>query len=988
MLHCSAKISTQLVTGEQFTKSGFKADQPPGHKEINIPWCLGNFVAEKEIFTMAQKRRINPKEHKERREKIDIKKSSTGSPEGVPRTANSAVKKVYFFGNGQAEGSAKMKNLLGGKGANLAEMSKLGIPVPPGFTITTDVCTHFMNTNGSYPKGLEAEANAALKKVEKIMGSHFGDVKNPLLFSVRSGARISMPGMMETVLNIGLTSATIPGLVAKTGNERFVYDAYRRLIMMYSDVVMEKAAGVEHEEGMGIRHQLEQEMQKMKDAKGAKFDMELDANDLKKLVGIFKKKVKQILKKDFPDAPHDQLWGAISAVFRSWNGKRAVAYRRIENIPADWGTAVNVQTMVFGNMGDNCATGVAFTRDPATGENKFYGEFLVNAQGEDVVAGIRTPQAINEVSKTDASRHLPSLEQLMPKLYRQLAGIRTKLEKHYRDMQDVEFTIQDDRLFMLQTRVGKRNGMAAIRMAVEMCQEKLISQKQAILRVKPEQLDELLHPMLDPRAEERADRLAKGLPAGPGGAVGQIVFTADDAEAWAKAEKKVVLVRDETSPEDVHGMRAAQAILTARGGMTSHAALVARGWGKCCIVGCGALNINAARKIMSVNGKKLQEGDWISLNGTKGIVYADKIGLLPADPEKNVHYKKLMSLADKLRKLKIRTNADNPDDAQMARNFGAQGIGLCRTEHMFFGPDRIAAMRQMILADDRAGRKKALKKLLPLQREDFIGIFKVMDGLPVTIRTLDPPLHEFLPNDQASQTEMARQMGVSVEEIKAKVQALHELNPMLGHRGCRLGITYPEITATQVQAIIEAACHVAKQGVKVQPEIMIPLVGTKAELEDQRKLAVDTAEEVIKKTKVRIKYLVGTMIEIPRAALMADQIAEVAEFFSFGTNDLTQMTFGYSRDDAGKFLPDYLSKKILPAEPFQTLDQEGVGQLIEMGIQRGRRSRPDLKVGICGEHGGDPKSIGFCHKVGMNYISCSPFRVPIARLAAAQAAVR
>jgi len=895
---------------------------------------------------------------------------------------------VYFFGGGKADGHAKMKELLGGKGANLAEMSKLGILVPPGFTITTEVCTHYMNKGGKYPKGLRAEVETALKKVEKIMGMRFGDSENPLLFSVRSGARISMPGMMETVLNIGLTESTLPGLVAKSGSERFVYDAYRRLIMMYSDVVMEKAGGIEPKEGMGIRQQLEKEMRKMKDAKGVKVDTELDVGDLKKLVNIFKKKVKQVLKKDFPDDPNDQLWGAISAVFRSWNGKRAVAYRRIENIPGGWGTAVSVQTMVFGNMGEGSATGVAFTRNPATGENKFYGEFLVNAQGEDVVAGIRTPQAINAVSKMEASKHLPSLEELMPKLYKQLANIRTRLEKHYRDMQDVEFTIQDGKLYMLQTRVGKRNGAAAVRMAVEMCEEKLISKKEAILRVKPEQLDELLHPMLDPKSEKKANKLAEGLPAGPGGAFGQIVFTADDAEDWAKKGKEVILVRDETSPEDVHGMRAAQAILTAKGGMTSHAALVARGWGKCCIVGCGALNISASKKVLSVKGKKLREGDWISLNGTKGVVYESKVGSLAADPGKNVHYKKLMSWADKLRKLNIRTNADNPEDAKLARRFGAEGIGLTRTEHMFFGPDRLTSMREMILADDKAGRKRALKKLLPLQRKDFTGIFKAMDGLPVTIRTLDPPLHEFLPQDEASQKEMAKQMKVSVEAIREKVQSLHELNPMLGHRGCRLGITYPEITAMQVQAIMEAACNVAKRGVKVYPEIMIPLIGTRAELENQRQVAVDTAKQVIKKTGVRVKYLVGTMIEIPRAALTADQIAEVAEFFSFGTNDLTQMTFGYSRDDAGKFLPYYLSKHILPDEPFQTLDQEGVGQLVAMGVQRGRSSRPNLKVGICGEHGGDPRSIEFCHKVGMNYVSCSPFRVPIARLAAAQAAVK
>ncbi|MHC4456764.1 MAG: pyruvate, phosphate dikinase [Planctomycetota bacterium] len=899
-----------------------------------------------------------------------------------------AKKLVYSFGSGKAEGNAKMKELLGGKGANLAEMSRLGILVPPGFTITTEVCTHFMKTKGKYPKGLEGEVKRALGKVEEIMESRFGDGRNPLLLSVRSGARISMPGMMETVLNIGLTEATIPGLAARSGNERFVYDAYRRLITMYSDVVMEKAAGIEPKEGMGIRAQLEKEMRKIKDQKGVKNDTELDADDLKKLVKIYKKKVKQVLKKDFPDDPYDQLWGAISAVFQSWNGKRAVAYRRIENIPADWGTAVNVQTMVFGNMGENSTTGVAFTRDPATGEDKFYGEFLVNAQGEDVVAGIRTPQAINLVSKTEASKHLPSLEELMPKLYHQLAKIRTKLEKHYRDMQDVEFTIQDGKLFMLQTRVGKRNGVAAIRMAVEMCKQGLISKKEAILRVKPSQLDELLHPMIDPKSETKAQKLAKGLPAGPGGGIGQIAFNADDAETWANEGKKVILVRDETSPEDVHGMRVAQAILTAKGGMTSHAALVARGWGKCCIVGCGALNINASKKILSVNGTKLSEGDWISLNGTKGVVYAGKLSLLAANPEKNVHYKKLMTWADELRRLKIRTNADNPQDAKIARNFGAEGIGLARTEHMFFGPDRIASMREMILAEDEASRKKALRKLLPLQRKDFIGIFKAMDGLPVTIRLLDPPLHEFLPHDEVSQKEVAKQMGVSAGAIKTKVQSLHELNPMLGHRGCRLGITRPEITVMQVQAIIEAACLVAKKGVKVYPEIMIPLVGTKAELENQRKLAVDTAEEVVKKAGVKVRYLVGTMIEIPRAAITADRIAEAAEFFSFGTNDLTQMTFGYSRDDAGKFLPDYLSKNLLPAEPFQTLDQEGVGQLVEMGIKRGRSTRPNLKVGICGEHGGDPDSIEFCHRVGMDYVSCSPFRVPIARLAAAQATVK
>jgi pyruvate,orthophosphate dikinase len=899
-----------------------------------------------------------------------------------------AEKRVYFFGGGKAEGNAEMKELLGGKGANLAEMSSLGIPVPAGFTITTEVCTHFMKTGGKYPAGLQKDVDAALKKVEKVMDARYGDPTNPLLFSVRSGARASMPGMMETILNIGLTSKTIPGLIAKSGSERFVYDAYRRLIMMYSDVVMEKSAGIEPAEGKAIRHLLEKEMQKIKDDRGIKLDTELTADDLKKLVVIFKDKIRQVLKKEFPDDPTDQLWGAIAAVFRSWNGKRAKAYRRIEGIPDEWGTAVNVQSMVFGNMGDDCATGVAFTRNPATGENKFYGEFLVNAQGEDVVAGIRTPQAINKESMTDASRHLPSLQMLMPDLYKELAGIRSRLEKHYHDMQDIEFTIQSNKLYMLQTRVGKRNGIAAVTMAVDMANEKLISKQEAVMRVRPEQLDELLHPMLDPKSEKNAKRLAKGLPAGPGGGVGQIVFTAEDAEAWAEDKKKIILVREETSPEDVHGMRVAQAVLTARGGMTSHAALVARGWGKCCIVGCSSLSIDSVKKAMVVDGKTFGEGDWISLNGTIGAVYEGPIDLLPADPERNKSYKMLMSWADKFRKLKVRTNADNPHDAKLARSFGAQGIGLCRTEHMFFGPDRIAPMREMILADDEKGRKKALRKLLPLQRKDFIGIFKAMDGLPVTIRTLDPPLHEFLPQDAETRQEMAALMGVTEEAIKAKVESLHELNPMLGHRGCRLGITYPEITEMQVQAIIEAACRVARKGVKVYPEIMIPLVGTKAELANQRQIAVATAEAVMKAEGVKVDYMVGTMIEIPRAALTANEIAEVAEFFSFGTNDLTQMTFGYSRDDVGKFLPIYLAAKILPADPFQKLDQTGVGQLVDLGIKRGRSTRPKLKVGICGEHGGEPSSIDFCHRVGMNYVSCSPFRVPIARLAAAQAAVR
>ncbi|NOZ63668.1 MAG: pyruvate, phosphate dikinase [Caldiserica bacterium] len=896
-------------------------------------------------------------------------------------------KYVYFFGDGYADGDASMKNLLGGKGANLAEMARLGIPVPPGFTITTEVCTYFMKTNGKYPPSLEKEVEEALKRVEKITGMRFGDPDNPLLFSVRSGARISMPGMMETVLNIGLTQETAQGLIKKSGDERFVYDAYRRLIMMYSDVVMEKAKGIEPEGGIGIREKLEEELSKMKKAKGVEYDTELEAEDLKKLCEIFKKRVKEVLKEEFPDDAHKQLWGAISAVFYSWNGKRAVSYRKIEGIPDEWGTAVNVQTMVFGNMGENSATGVAFTRNPATGENVFYGEFLVNAQGEDVVAGIRTPQAINEASKSEASKHLPSLEELMPELYRQLVEIKNKLEKHYRDMQDIEFTIQDGKLYILQTRTGKRNGTAAIRMAVEMCQEGLISKEEAVMRVQPIQLDELLHPMIDPAAEAKAKKLATGLPAGPGGAHGQIVFTADEAERWAKEGKKVILVRNETSPEDVHGMHAAEAILTATGGMTSHAALVARGWGKCCIVGAGALQIDAATKTMRVDGKVLKEGDWITLNGTKGVVYEGKLGLIPADPEKNEIYKHLMRWADSIRKIGVRTNADNPQDATTARRFGAEGIGLCRTEHMFFGHDRITAMREMILADTEEGRKKALEKLLPYQKKDFMGIFEAMAGLPVTIRTLDPPLHEFLPHDEKSQKEVAQKLGISAEEVKAKVNALHEMNPMLGHRGCRLGITYPEITAMQAQAIIEAACELAKKGIEVYPEIMIPLVGTKAELENQKKVVDEVAKEVMAKYGVEVKYAVGTMIEIPRAALTADEIAEHAEFFSFGTNDLTQLTYGFSRDDVGKFLPEYIDKGILPKDPFQTIDVNGVGKLVEIGIKNGRSKKKDLKVGICGEHGGDPESVKFCHRVGMNYVSCSPYRVPIARLAAAHAAL-
>lgn len=898
------------------------------------------------------------------------------------------IKYVYFFGSGKADGRADMKNLLGGKGANLAEMVNLGIPVPPGFTITTEVCTLYYKNNRRYPKELKPQVEAALEKVEKIMGRKFGDPENPLLVSVRSGARSSMPGMMETVLNVGLTTKTIPVLIKRTNNERFVYDAYRRLLMMYSDVVMEKAAGIEPQEGQAIRQKLEHSMERMKHEKGYKSDTELSSEDLKLLCEEFKVIIRDTLGKSFPDDPEEQLWGAIGAVFQSWMGKRAVSYRKIEGIPEDWGTAVNVQAMVFGNTGENSATGVAFTRNPATGENVFYGEWLPNAQGEDVVAGIRTPNPVNKSGRTEDIMHLPTLEEKMPKLYKELYTIQKKLERHYKDMQDIEFTIEDGRLWMLQTRVGKRNGQAAIRMAVEMAKERLISKETAILRVKPEQIDELLHPSVAPVAEKKAVELAKGLPAGPGGAVGRVVFTADDAAEWAKRGEKVILVRNETSPEDVHGMHAAEAILTAKGGMTSHAALVARGWGKCCVVGASALDIDAVKKEMRVNGKVIKEGDWITLNGTKGRVYEGKLDLLPADPEHNPWYKELMKWVDKFRTLKVRTNADTPEDATVARNFGAEGIGLCRTEHMFFAPDRIKAVREMILSDILEGRKKALAKLLPMQKGDFIGIFRAMNGLPVTIRLLDPPLHEFLPHTDEELRELASEMEVSFEELSAKNKSLHEFNPMLGHRGCRLGITYPEIYEMQVQAIMEAACELLKEKVKVIPEIMIPLVGHVNEFKTMRQLVESTAQRVQAEYKVKVPYTVGTMIELPRACVTASEIAQYAEFFSFGTNDLTQTVYGLSRDDAGRFLPFYIENAILREDPFISIDVDGVGALMRMAAEGGRKTRKDLKLGICGEHGGEPRSVAFCAEIGLNYVSCSPYRVPIARFAAAQAALR
>ncbi len=898
------------------------------------------------------------------------------------------MKYVYLFGNGEADGTAKMKNLLGGKGANLAEMNHLGIPVPPGFTITTDVCTHYYKNDLNFPDELDSQIQESLSKVETIMDSNFGDETNPLLLSVRSGARQSMPGMMDTVLNVGLASSTIPGLIKKTNNPRFVYDAYRRLIMMYADVVMEKAAGIEPSDGEGIRQKLENILDTYKKEKGLVADTDLSADDWITVSNSFKSEIRTTLDSDFPDDPVAQLWGGIKAVFQSWNGSRAISYRRIENIPDQWGTAVNVQAMVFGNMGESSATGVAFTRNPASGENIFFGEWLSNAQGEDVVAGLRTPNPLNEETKTSETQNLPSLESSMPELYAQLAEIRNNLEVHYSDMQDIEFTIQDGRLWMLQTRTGKRTGASAIKMAVDMCNEGMIDKKTAIMRVMPEQLDELLHPMLDPESEKQATFLAKGLPAGPGGATGRIVFTADDAETWHKNGEQVILIREETSPEDVHGMHAAEAILTAKGGMTSHAALVARGWGKCCIVGCSAIHINKETKEVSVGDTVLKEGDWVTMNGTLGNLYKGKVNLIPSNPDTHPEYKILMEWADEFRTLKIRTNAESPSDAAQAIRFGAEGIGLCRTEHMFFDETRILAMRKMILADNESDRRTAVMGLLPFQKEDFKGILKAMEGKPVTIRLLDPPLHEFITLNDNQIQELADSLNLERSKIEKRITGLHELNPMLGHRGCRLGVAYPEITEMQSRAIFEATAELTKEGVSVLPEVMIPLVGTVTEYTDQENIVRKVAKDVLNETGVEFNYLVGTMIELPRACLTADEIAQHAEFFSFGTNDLTQTTFGFSRDDIGSFLPDYLERNILPGDPFQSLDVNGVGKLVSMAVKLGRGVNSKLKIGICGEHGGDPSSIEFCKEMGLDYVSCSPFRVPIARLAAAQASIR
>jgi len=903
-------------------------------------------------------------------------------------------KYVYFFSKQETDGNKDMKNLLGGKGANLAEMASLGIPVPPGFTITTEVCTHFMEHGNKYPEGLDRQVEEALKKVETEMGFGFGDSRSPLLVSVRSGARSSMPGMMETVLNVGLTSKTCEGLIKKTGNPRFVYDAYRRLIQMYSDVVMEKSEGIEPEEGNGVRQQLEKEMHRMKKEKRVENDNDLDADDLKKLIEIYKRKVKEVLGKEFPDDPWEQLWGGISAVFKSWNGKRAISYRRIEGIPDEWGTATNVQAMVFGNMGDSSATGVAFSRNPATGENKFYGEWLVNAQGEDVVAGIRTPNPLNEATKNEHTRHLSSLETALPVVYKELDGIRNKLEAHYRDMQDIEFTIQEGTLWMLQCRVGKRTGTAALNMAMEMLDEKLIGEEDVVMRVSPAQLDELLHPIVDSSAEKKAadqgKLIAKGLPAGPGGACGQIVFTAATAVEWAQKGKKIILVREETNPEDVEGMRAAEGILTARGGMTSHAALVARGWGKCCIVGASEIEAIPSSRKMTVRGKTYTEGDFITLNGTRGYVYEGALAMM--DASENPLFKKFMTIVDRFRSIGVRANADTPEDAALARSFGAEGIGLLRTEHMFYGKGSdqpLFMLRKMILSRTAAERRKALEELFSFVKKAIKGTLEAMEGYPVTIRLLDPPLHEFVPQSEAKQKELADSLGISLDDVVRRGEELHESNPMMGHRGVRLGITYPEITEMQVRAILEAAAELIGAGKKCQPEIMVPVTAHVNELTNQKAICLKVEEEV--KTKYQIKslpYLYGTMIEIPRAALIADQMAREAEFFSFGTNDLTQMGFGFSRDDIGGFMKDYLDQKILPADPFQTLDVEGIGQLVQIAVERGRKTRPNLKIGICGEHGGDPRSVEFCFNTGLNYVSCSPFRVPIARLAAAQARIR
>lgn len=905
----------------------------------------------------------------------------------------SETKRVYTFGNGKAEGKADMKNLLGGKGANLAEMNLIGVPVPPGFTITTDVCSEYYTLGkDQVVELLKPEVEKAMEGVEELMKSKFGDVENPLLVSVRSGARASMPGMMDTILNLGLNDTVVEGMIRKTGNARFAWDSYRRFVQMYGDVVL----GMKPVNKNDI-DPFEEIIEHVKEEKGVNLDTELGVEDLKELVAKFKAAVKKQTGKDFPESAYEQLWGAVCSVFDSWMNDRAILYRKMEGIPAEWGTAVNVQAMVFGNMGETSATGVAFSRDAATGEDQFVGEYLINAQGEDVVAGIRTPQQITKigsqrwaelasVSEEERVAKYPSMEEAMPEIYKELDALQTKLENHYKDMQDMEFTVQEGKLWFLQTRNGKRTGAAMVKIAVDMFKQGMIDEKTAVLRVDPIKLDELLHPIFDKSALKSAKVIAKGLAASPGAATGRVVFNADDASEWAEHGEKVIMVRVETSPEDLAGMAAAQGILTARGGMTSHAAVVARGMGKCCVSGAGTLKIDYAAKTMEVDGLVIKEGDYISLNGSTGDIYLGKVATQEAELDED--FAEIMKLADKYSKMAVRTNADTPHDAEVARKFGATGIGLCRTEHMFFEGEKIKAMREMILAKDAEGRRIALTKILPYQQADFEGIFEAMEGCPVTVRLLDPPLHEFVPHDEKGQQEMAEAMGVSIKVIKQRVDALHEQNPMLGHRGCRLGNTYPEITEMQTRAILGAAIALKQKGIVALPEIMVPLVGIKYEFNEQEKIIRDTAAKLFAETGETIDFKVGTMIEIPRAALTADKIAEKAEFFSFGTNDLTQMTFGYSRDDIASFLPTYLEKKILSADPFQVLDQNGVGQLVKMAAEKGRAVNPKLKVGICGEHGGEPSSVEFCHKVGLNYVSCSPFRVPIARLSAAQAAIK
>ena len=899
-------------------------------------------------------------------------------------------KRVYRFGGKTAEGDGSMRNLLGGKGANLAEMCRLNIPVPAGFTITTECCAEYYELGGGYTEALKAEVKEAMRATEKIMGMKFGDKDNPLLVSCRSGARSSMPGMMDTILNIGLCSATIPGMIKKTANPRFVYDAYRRLIMMYSDVVMEKAEGIEPEDGQGIRQQLDRMMEELKKAKGYKSDTDITADELKELCGKFKMKIKEVLGVEFPDSAEEQLWGSIGGVFKSWNGKRAIAYRKIEKIPDDWGTAVNVQSMVFGNMGNTSATGVAFSRNPANGDNKFYGEWLINAQGEDVVAGIRTPNPLNEATKNPHNEKLESLEKAMPEVYKELDAIRVHLENHFRDMQDIEFTIQDGKLWMLQCRIGKRTGLAALNMAMDMLDEGMIDEKTAVMRVSPAQLDEILHPILDSASEKKADVIANGLPASPGGAVGKAVFTSEAAMQANAQGIKTILIREETSPEDVEGMRAAAGILTQRGGMTSHAALVARGWGKCCIVGCESMHIDLEKKVAKFKGGvEIHEGDIVSLNGAKGLVYASEIDTM--DASENPRFIKFMNIVDKYRKLGVRTNADTPEDAQRALSFGAEGIGLFRIEHMFYGKNAetpLAKLRKMILSKTDDERRAALDELEPYIKASVKGTMKVMDGKPVTFRLLDPPLHEFVPQSKDKKEELAQELGISEGEIEKRGESLLEVNPMMGHRGVRLHVTYPMISETQFRAIFTAAAELQEEGLHPMPEIMIPVTVSQRELKFQKAICVKVKAEVEAATNQHIDYKFGTMIEIPRAALTADRMAKTAEFFSFGTNDLTQMTFGFSRDDIGTFMGDYLGNKILDSDPFQTLDTKAVGKLIDYAVKSGRESRPELKCGICGEHGGDPASVEFCYKIGLNYVSCSPFRVPIARLAAAQAVIK